>query len=150
MPANLQTAVSVGVLPQSLCTSFVFSGVYPLLRQSYHDSTIEQGLVTDCETYGTPVNAPRMLRSWKLAKRLTNAQLSTLRTFFFTTCTGGLQAFKFYDPFQPLAGHPIGSNYDATGSSSQGRVLVRFNGNWQEQTYLQRSVVPNLELAEVL
>ena len=91
-----------------------------------------------------------MLRSWKLAKRLTNAQLSTLRTFFFTTTTGGLSAFFWYDPFSPLSGHPIGSNYDATGVSVQGRVLVHFQGNWEEQTYLQRSVVPNLELVEVL
>jgi len=131
VPANLASAVVVGTLPTTLSTSFIFSGVYPLLRiDDYKDGTIEQSLVTDASTYGSPANAPRMIRSWKLAKRLTHTQLATLRTFWFTTCSGGLQAFTFNDPI--------------TGAS----VTVHFQGNWEERTFIGRSVVPSLELVE--
>jgi hypothetical protein len=146
MPGQLATAVvspATNVLPQGLCTSFVEIQQFPLLVQDYHDSTIERSLVTDT------VNPPRPLRTWRLAKRVTTAQLTALLTFWEVTVSGGLNPFYFYDPF--AAGvTPIGSNYDATGVSTTGRVTVFFRGDWQHALGIGRGTIPNLELLETL
>ena len=47
------------------------------------------------------------------------------------------------------AGQQIGSNYDPTGNSTQGRVTVVFRGPWAQATDLARSNVQWLELVEV-
>lgn len=147
MPSgNLSAAVvspSSTVLPKGLQTAFVETNLYPILAVEYHDNTLERSLIQD------GVNAPRSLRTWKLARRLSTADLTTLRTFWETTVQGGLNALFFYDPYEPLSGHPIGSNYDATGVSTQGRVTVVFRGNWKEVTNLGRSDVPDLMLEEI-
>jgi hypothetical protein len=145
MPGNLTAATvspTATVFPQSLSTLFTLSANFPLLNTMYHDGTIENSEIKD------GVNPPQAFRVWTLSKRITTAQLATLRTFW-ETVEGGLNPFYFYDPYQPLSGHAIGSNYDATGVSSQGRVKVFFRGNWAQQTELGRHVVPNLVLVEV-
>jgi hypothetical protein len=138
----LQPAVASGVLPQSLSTSFAESHVYPLLSISYNDGTFERSLIVD------GANAPRRLRTWTLAKRLTTVQLSALLNFFENIAQGGLNPFFFYDPLDVLSGQHVGSNYDATGDSTQGRVVVFFRGSWSQKTELGRHVVPNLTLVE--
>ena len=146
MPLNISPAVvtpSSNVLPLSLSTSFSLSSVFPILSNIYHDGTFERGLIQD------GVNPPRPTRIWTLAKRLTTTQLTALFNFWETTAIGGLNPFYFYDPYQPAPGHAIGSNWDPTGISVQGRVTVFFRGNWSQQTQLGRHVVPNLTLVEV-
>ena len=54
--------------------------------------------------------------------------LATLYNFWVAQ-NGGLTPFAFYNPFEPAAGQPVGSNYDATGSSIQGRYTVVFRGS---------------------
>lgn len=110
---------------------------------SYHDGTVERSLVQD------GVNAPRPARVWVLGKRLTTAQLSALLTFWEVTVGGGLRPLYFYDPYGVLSGHAIGSNYDATGVSTQGRVTAFMRGNWAQRTGLGRHDVPNLQIVEV-
>ena len=89
------------------------------------------------------------LRIWRLAKRLTVSQLSILSTFFKTTVQGGYKPFYYYDPNMPIPGHQIGSNYDATGISTQGRYTVFFRGSWSQSLTLGRTNVPGLTLVEV-
>jgi len=49
----------------------------------------------------------------------------------------------------PIPGHQIGSNYDATGISTQGRYTVFFRGSWSQSLTLGRTNVPGLTLVEV-
>jgi hypothetical protein len=146
MPAgNLAQAVvspQSTVLPKNLCTSFVESNLYPILTTDYHDGTRQMSLIQD------GINAPESCRMWKLARRLDNADLTTLRTFFETTVMGGYSPFWYYDPYEPATGQPIGSNWDGTGFSTQGRVCVVFRGNWKDVIDLGRAQIPELMLVQ--
>ena len=145
MPYNLKPATVVPgtVLPQTLSTSFVETLVYPLLSVSYNDGTFERSLIRD----GT--NAPRALRTWMMAKRLTTAQLLVLSNFWVNQAVGGLYPFYFYNPTDVLPGQHIGSNYDPLGNNTQGRVICFFRGDWAQRTDLGRHTGPNLTLVEV-
>jgi hypothetical protein len=144
MPYNLTVVpVAAGaVLPQSLSTSFVMTAIYPVLSIAYNDGTFERSLIQDF------VNAPRALRTWILTKRLSTAQLTALQNFWYNQALGGLNPFYFYDPFGVLPGQKIGSNFDATGDNTQGRVVCFFRGDWAQRTELGRHVVPSLTLVE--
>jgi len=143
MPGNLSAAAPSAVMPQGLATAFNESLEYPLLWNSYHDGTVHSSLIAD------GVNAPRPVRTWKLSRLLNTSQLAALQTFWETTVLGGLRPFYFYDPNQPATGQRVGSSYDPTGASAQGRVTVRFEGNWQHVTGIARHQVPKLMLVEI-
>lgn len=143
MPGSLQLAAPTAVFPSSLSTSFSLDASFPLLHTSYNDGTLERSMLVD------GVNPARPARVWKLAKRLTTTQATTLLTFFESTVLGGFRAFYFYDPYAPFPGNSIGSNYDATGVSTQGRVVVHFLGNWQHVVTLGRINIASLTLVEV-
>lgn len=120
-----------------------------MLLQDYHDGTLERSLVTDT------VNAPQSLRTWKLSKRLRNytiigesAPPIILLSNFYKQQNGGLISFYFYNPMEPAPGQPIGSNFDATGSSIQGRYTVFFRGPWSERIDMARTNT-SLQLVEV-
>lgn len=146
MPAgNLATAVvspQSTVLPKNLCTSFMETNLYPLLQNDYNDGTRQMSLIQD------GINSPQSCRTWKLARRLKASDLTTLRTFFETTVQGAWRPFWYYDPNSPASGQPIGSNWDGTGVSTQGRVCVRFQGNWRDVIDLGRANVPDLMLIQ--
>ena len=136
MPGNLSAASSVGVLPQTLCTAFTETRLYPVLTNTYHDGTYQASVITD------GVNAASSIKTWSLTKKLTPSNLATLKTFYEGTAVGSLNAWYFYDPFSPASGQRIGSNYDSTGTSTQGRYTCRFtNQAWEETTGMQRTVV---------
>jgi hypothetical protein len=46
------------------------------------------------------------------------------------------------------SGQAVGSNFDATGVSTQGRYIVRFNGDWNESIFIPRADC-TLDLIEV-
>jgi len=143
MPGNLSAAVPTTVLPNSLSTAFTLNSIYPMLTTSYNDGTVERSIIQD------GVNPPRRLRTWMLSKRLTTTQLSTLLSFFEARL-GGTQPFYFYDPFEVIPGAAVGSNYDGSGASSQGRATVVFRSkSWSHTTVLGRHDVNGLELVEV-
>lgn len=122
--ANLQAAVPVGVLPQTLSTAFTMSEIFPMLDNSYHDGTPEVFAITDT------VNTPRPIHTWTLSKRLKSVDLEALKTFF-EAHQGGVIPFYFYDPF--TEGEAIGSTYDPTGSNGTGRHTVKFlNTEWSQ------------------
>jgi hypothetical protein len=141
MPSNVAAAVPTGVLPQTLCTAFSENRVYPMLTQPYHDGTTERSLIVN------GVDAAASIRRWRLSKRLKASDLATLKTFF-ESHNGGLTPFYFYVPFENVPGFPVGSNFDATGASTQGRHTVVFRGDWSETVGLARTDTP-LELAEI-
>ena len=149
-PLQAAFVAAGAVLPKSLSTSFTETHVYPLISVSYNDGTFERSLVTDAESPppALPTNAPRRLRTWAQAKRLTTVQLTALHDFFENVAFGGLNPFFFYDPFEVLPGTHVGSNYDPTGDSTQGRAVVFFRGNWGQKTELGRHVVDGLMLVE--
>ena len=156
MPGSLALAsVAAGaVFPQSLCTSYTESQSYPVLTNQYKDGTLQISLIQD------GVNAPRPLRIWKLSKKLTAAQLATLQAFYYAmqggsgppSYTGGAQPcapFYFYDVFDPTPGSAIGSNFDSSGVSIQGRVTVYFRSEYSYTAQLQRIEVSDMTLVEV-
>jgi hypothetical protein len=137
MPGNLQPAAPNGVMPASLCTAFTEVREYAQLQNQYHDGTIHRSQL-----------AQTSRRTYRLSKRLGAAALAALWNFWVSQ-NGGLTPFAFYDPFDVAEGEQIGSNYDPTGNSTQGRVTVAFRGSWAQATDLARSNVQGLELVEV-
>jgi len=137
MPGNLQQAAPNGVMPLSLCTAFTELREYAQLQNQYHDGAVQRSQL-----------AQTSRRTFRLSKRLSASQLSALFSFWVSQ-SGGLTPFAFYNPFDVAAGQQIGSNYDSTGNSTQGRVTVVFRGNWAQTTDLGRSNVQGLELIEV-
>ena len=134
MPGSISNAVSVGVLPQSLCTAFTERREWVSCVNEYHDGSRQAAAL---------VSTSR--RSWALRKRLTASVIQGLWTFW---AAHPHAAFYFYDPKEQATGQPVGSNYDATGISPTGRYTVRFNGDWNQSTGILRSDC-TLELIEV-
>jgi|SRR5271157_177274 len=124
-------------MPASLCTAFTELREYAQLRNQYHDGTIQRSQL-----------AQTSRRTFRLSKRLSASLLAALYNFWVSQ-NGGLTAFAFYNPFDVAAGQQIGSNYDPTGNSTQGRVTVVFRGNWAQSTDQARSDVQGLQLVEV-
>jgi hypothetical protein len=139
MPANLQRAVPVGVLPQITYLTFTEGYIFPMLVQQYKDGSTERSLITD------GVNPAQSIQTWKLTARLTNAQVTSLR-LFYEAHLGATIPFYFYDP---LEGMPIGSNWSADGSTLDGLYAVRFTTtNWNTVTDVGLTNV-GFELQEV-
>lgn len=142
MPGNIAAAVATAVMPQTLCLQFTEVRSYPLLTVGYHDGTTERSIITDT------VNAPTSLRSWKIQKRLPASAELALRAFYEGQ-NGGLTPFYFYNPLDPASGQPIGSNFDMTGASSQGRHLCVFRmQGWQETSGLPFTEA-GIQIAEI-
>jgi len=137
MPGNILSAAPNGVMPASLCTAFTELREYAQLQNQYHDGTIQRSQL-----------ARPSRRTFQLSKRLNASALAALYNFLVSQ-NGGLTPFAFYNPFDVLAGQQIGSNYDSTGASTQGRLTVAFRGCWAQATELARSNVQGLELVEV-
>ena len=148
MPGALLPAfVATGaVLPKSLATSFRLSSQFPILSNTYHDGTLERSLIISSYFDAAP---PVPARIWTLAERLTTVNFAALTAFWENTALGGLNPFYFYDPYDPIPGQPIGSNYDASGFSTQGRVTAHFRGKWEYNVTPGRVNVPSLMLVEV-
>ena len=125
------------VLPQSLCKAFEASREYASLQNTYANGESQREIaVTNSR------------RRWKLAKRLAPTALVALRDFYDAH---RVDPFFFYDPYADFGNVPIvpvGSNYDATGASTDGRFCVRFEGDWSQSTGIARAEV-TIELVEL-
>ena len=124
-------------MPASLCTAFTELREYAQLQNQYRDGTIQRSQF-----------AQTSRRTFRLSKRLSASVLSALYNFWVSQ-KGGLTPFAFYNPFEVTSGQQIGSNYDPTGNSTQGRVTVVVRSPWAQATDLARSNVQGLELVEV-
>jgi phage-related protein len=121
MPGNVQLATPSQVMPLSLCKSFQRT-----LQYQVRDNTYKNG---ESQRYAQTSNDRS---TWTLTKRLTAAQMATLRSFFLQQ-QGMLLPFYFYDVFETTA-----FAYDVTGASPVGRHIVRFASNWSQSTGLGR------------
>jgi len=137
MPGNILAAVPNGVMPASLCVAFSEARAYAQFQNQYHDGTIQRYQL-----------AQTSRRTFVPNMRLNAAKLAALYTFL-TGQNFGMTPFLFYNPFDVLAGQQIGSNYDATGNNTQGRVTVVVRGNWSQLSDLCRTNVQGLQLVEV-
>jgi hypothetical protein len=124
-------------MPASLCTAFTELREYAQLQNQYHDGTIQRSQL-----------AQTSRRTFRLSKRLSASVLSALYSFWVSQ-KGGLTPFAFYNPFEVTSGQQIGSNYDPSGNSTQGRLTVVFRRRWAQSTDLGRTNVQELELIEV-
>jgi phage-related protein len=132
MPGAVQNAAPLTVLPASLSRAFAHEREYPVLDNEYRNGESQRS-----------VQATNSRKRWRLAKRLTPAQLAALRDFYDAR-KGATEPFYFYDPYETS---PKFST-DPTGQAVAGRYTVRFNGEWNQSVSLGRSDV-NIELIEL-
>ncbi len=132
MPGSVQNAAPATVLPASLSRAFVHEREYPVLDNEYRNGESQRS-----------VQATNSRKRWRLAKRLTPAQLQALRDFYDAR-KGPTEPFYFYDPYETSPKF----SYDPTGQAVAGRYTVRFNGEWSQTVSLGRSDV-NIELIEL-
>ncbi len=132
MPGSVQNAAPLTVIPASLSRAFVHEREYPVIDNEYRNGESQRSL-----------QAANSRKRWRLAKRLTPAQLTTLREFYDAR-KGPTEPFYFYDPYEtsPKFSH------DPTGQSVAGRYNVRFEGEWSQSASLGRTDA-TFELIEV-
>lgn len=132
MPGSIQNAAPLTVLPASLSRAFVHEREYPSLDNEYRNGESQRS-----------VQATNSRKRWRLAKRLTPAQLAALRDFYDAR-RGPAEPFYFYDPYEtsPKFSH------DPTGQAVVGRYTVRFAGPWEQSVLMARTDV-SVELMEV-
>lgn len=108
MPGIVTQAVASTVMPYALCSAFTESWSWPVRANGpFADGSLV-----------TSVQAANSRRAWAVQQKLTEDQLSALDAFRYSR-KGSLDAFYFY---------PLASQYDATGVSTAGRYIVRFDG----------------------
>ncbi len=132
MPGSVANAVPVGVLPWSLCKTFVHSREYIVQVNEYKNGESQRGLVTETSR-----------KSWKTARRLTPARLEDFRTFFGDK-KGALKAFYFYDHTETSPKF----SYDPTGAAVIGRYTVRLDSPWSQIINVARAEAP-IEITEL-
>ncbi len=132
MPGSVQNAAPLAVLPASLSRTFVHEREYPVLDNEYRNGESQRS-----------VQATNSRKRWRLAKRLTAAQLAVFRDFYDAR-KGPTEPFYFYDPWEtsPKFSH------DPTGQAVAGRYTVRFDGEWGQSVGLCRTEI-SIELVEL-
>ena len=132
MPGSVQNAAPLTVLPASLSRAFVHQREYPVLDNEYRNGESQRS-----------IQATNSRKRWRLAKRLTPAQLSALRDFYDAR-RGPTEPFYFYDPWEtsPKFSH------DPTGQAVAGRYVVRFASEWEQSASLAHTDL-TLELIEL-
>ncbi len=132
MPGSVTNAAPSTVLPWSLSRAFVRSQQYPAIENEYAGGESQRSVL-----------ASNSRKRWRLAKRLTPAELQALRDFYDAR-HGPQEPFYFYDPWET---NPKFS-YDPSGQATQGRYTVRFSGGWNQSVGLSRADV-SIQLIEV-
>jgi hypothetical protein len=117
MPGSVANATPSLVLPDSLSTAFSEQRVFAFRSNEYRGGEAQRMALVATSR-----------RTFSQSKRLTPADLLTLRTFRDTVRH---TAFYFY--------HCKEGVYDATGVLTAGRYTVRFEGGWQQTSYIPRT-----------
>lgn len=120
------------MLPQSLSRVFVHSREYAVQVNEYRNGEAQRGRLTDTSR-----------KHWRLGKRLAPAELQALRDFYDAR-KASQEPFYFYDPWETVPKF----SHDPTGTATQGRYTVRFEGAWQQSAGLARIDV-EIELVEL-
>lgn len=122
MPGSIVNAEPSAVMPWSLCKAFVHSREFPAIENEYRGGESQRSRLADTSR-----------KSWRLAKRLTSADLAALRSFFAAR-SGPHEPFFFYDPWETSPKF----SYDPEGEATAGRYTVRFEGGWSQACSLSR------------
>ena len=122
MPGSIQNAVPTTVMPNSLSRAFVHAREYGLLENEYRNGESQRGLLVATSR-----------KRWRLGKRLAATLLQQLRDFYDAR-KGPEEPFYFYDPYETVPKFC----YDPTGTATQGRYTVRFEGAWEQSVGLGR------------
>lgn len=124
MPGSVANAVVSEVMPALLASQFTRSDSWAVQQNRYANGEVEsRSQVTSS------------LRRWEADLIGDAAALADWKDFWEDTKHA---AFYFYDPFEPVSGQPIGSNFDATGVATTGRYKVAWEGSWSQQMTLGR------------
>lgn len=124
MPGSVVAASPALVLPLSLSRQFVHERSWFVFESTYAHGESQRRVI--------PATSRKR---WRLAKRLTTAQLASLRTFYQSSMLGPLFTFFFYDGMETVPRW----GWDATGASTTGRYSVRFeNTAWAESLSIPR------------
>ena len=125
MPGSVQNAAPVTVLPHSLCSAFGHAREYFVDENEYRNGESQRSRLTETSR-----------KRWRLAKRLNPALLQQLRDFYDAR-KGPEEPFYFYDPWDTVPKF----SYDPTGTATQGRYTVRFEGTWEQMAGMGRADV---------
>lgn len=134
MPGSVANAVVSEVMPRLLASQFTRSDVWACQQLTYANGEVESR---------SQVTSSR--RRWEAELVGDAARMAEWKDFWLDTKNG---AFYFYDPFEPVSGSAIGSNFDATGVATTGRYKVAWEGSWQQQMTMGRFSV-RMVLVEV-
>ena len=116
MPGSVSNAAPATVLPWSLCKAFSHSREWAVNVNGYRNGEAQRGYL---------VSTSR--KRWSMQRRLTPAQLETLRDFY-NDRGGPHETFYFYDPWDTSPKF----SYDPTGVETIGRYVVRFDCPWSQ------------------
>lgn len=119
MPGSVAAASTVGTFPVTLYKSYAHTREYPVYSNDYRAGENQRSLLGSTSR-----------KRWTCTKRLSAADLATLRTFYVTTTQYGLKPFVFA---------PID---DASS------VNARFEGQWDQETDFGMTEV-SLNIVEV-
>jgi hypothetical protein len=117
------------VMPDDLASSFSVASEF------LSDINVYRGGERQVE-----LKASTSRKAWTITKALTIDEIYALRNFFQTV---GADPFYFYDTVSDLT-----VVYDATGTLTDGRYTVRFDGPWQQTSPLGYSTA-DIRLIEV-
>lgn len=79
--------------------------------------------------YQAALTVDNARRTWSLSRRLNPTDTAALQAFYLAR-GGAAESFWYYDPFESAPGTAIGSNWDSTGTVTDGRYCVRFEGGF--------------------
>jgi len=132
MPGSVASAVPTTVLPQSLSRSFDHEREFPVVGNEYRNGESQRLFL-----------AASSRKRWRQAKRLTAAQMATLRSFYLAR-KGPQEPFYIYDPWDTSPKF----SWDATGVATVGRYTVRFGGAFEQVMAIGRGEV-SIEMIEI-
>ncbi len=125
MPGSVASAAPSTVMPWRLCKAFTHDREFAVEENEYRNGESQRGRLSDTSR-----------KRWRLAQRLTPAELDELRDHFEAR-HGMLEPFYVYDVWET---DPKFS-YDETGVSVTGRYTVRYDSPWQQAVGMGRTDV---------
>jgi hypothetical protein len=130
LPGNLNAAVSVGVMPFSLCSAFQEELRLETLVNAYPDGSSDR--------FALAINVRHFFR---MTRQVTAAQYTALWNFYLAHPTDAFWFYNLRETVPPWT-------WDASGNQTSGRYLVVFDGSWSDTTMMGRSQA-SLGLREV-
>lgn len=125
MPGSVPNSAPSVVMPASLCVAFLREQHVPVLGCEHPGGSSQRKAL-----------AANSRKRRRLSRRLTPAQLATLRDFY-EACNGLHEPFYFYDPYES---NPKFFS-DPAGASPEARYVVRFHGTFSQEIGMGRANV---------